>query len=234
MDSLARARLENFGLSLSRRPHHAAPPPPRAVRGSPPPRTRRRENLNQVNISRTGGPQSPRQVHESSELAPLVSPDHTFPPPPSAVLGVYPPTVRRTRIPLPPADFVAADQLLDELFADEPLTLRRIRIPPRPDPPPRPQASTPPHPRPDPPRRTIRPPRPQASTPLRSILVSRSGPPPRPQANNPNPPNDLIIFSASALEELERVEPRTPDLERTGLCVICQDEEAIMAAVDCG
>jgi hypothetical protein len=41
----------------------------------------------------------------------------------------------------------------------------------------------------------------------------------------------LLLTPESALEAHERV---TPDLERTGLCIICQDEEATMAAVDCG
>jgi hypothetical protein len=41
----------------------------------------------------------------------------------------------------------------------------------------------------------------------------------------------LLLMPESALEAHERV---TPDLERTGLCIICQDEEATMAAVDCG
>ncbi|KAJ7902679.1 hypothetical protein B0H14DRAFT_1143016 [Mycena olivaceomarginata] len=41
----------------------------------------------------------------------------------------------------------------------------------------------------------------------------------------------LLLMPESTLEARERV---TPDLERTGLCIICQDEEATMAAVDCG
>jgi hypothetical protein len=42
--------------------------------------------------------------------------------------------------------------------------------------------------------------------------------PPRPQA--------LLLTDEAVLEAHEA--------KRTGLCVICQDEEAIMAAVDCG
>ncbi|KAJ7881434.1 hypothetical protein B0H13DRAFT_2049602, partial [Mycena leptocephala] len=45
---------------------------------------------------------------------------------------------------------------------------------------------------------------------------------------------DAVIIDREPGEREARVAQQTSDLERTGLCVICQDEEAIMAVVDCG
>ncbi|KAJ6510395.1 hypothetical protein C8R45DRAFT_387620 [Mycena sanguinolenta] len=65
---------------------------------------------------------------------------------------------------------------------------------------------------------------PQPATPPRSILRNGGR-----QGNNTA--NELLLVSSSTLKEFEPVaKPKTP----TGLCVICQDNEAIMAAVDCG
>ncbi|KAJ7226258.1 hypothetical protein B0H12DRAFT_1077817 [Mycena haematopus] len=74
------------------------------------------------------------------------------------------------------------------------------------------------------PRTPIR--RPQAATPPRSILRKRGR-----QGSNTN---DVSFVTASGLTELERVpKPQTSNLGR-GLCAICQEKEATMAAVDCG
>jgi hypothetical protein len=45
---------------------------------------------------------------------------------------------------------------------------------------------------------------------------------------------EAVIIDREPGERDARVAQQTSDLERTGLCVICQDEEAIMAVVDCG
>jgi len=96
-------------------------------------------------------------------------------------------------------------------------------------------------PSPSPPPRTIVPRRSQAVTPPRSILRRRPGPAtaarviPRLEAGGHSTANDLLIVTSSALQELEKVpNARKPDLECSGLCVICKDEEATMAVVDCG
>jgi len=55
--------------------------------------------------------------------------------------------------------------------------------------------------------------------------------PSRPQAGRHGVPAEL---DPRALEAQKRIEQLTAELERTGVCVICQDGEAIMAVVDCG
>ncbi|KAF8170672.1 hypothetical protein K438DRAFT_1853671 [Mycena galopus ATCC 62051] len=247
MDPLARARLELIGLSSS--PHHVVPPPPqRAVPSNPSQRTRHSATRNlQVNLSRVSGPQSSRlQVDESSQLARarlgligLSASHRAFPQPPGAVDGKLSPP-QRTGVPTRPH------------AGTPPSPLRRTGVIART------QAAMPPHPilssQPSPPVRPGVSTRPQAGAPPRSILRSRPSPPSRtsvprnPQTDTPlrsmsiSPPcvpsrlisSDLLIFSSSALEELEKVEPRTSEHERSGLCVICQDEEANMVVVDCG
>ncbi|KAJ6589146.1 hypothetical protein B0H19DRAFT_231876 [Mycena capillaripes] len=105
------------------------------------------------------------------------------------------------------------------------------------DQPPRPRASVLTRP-----RHSVPPPRPpQANldphhqSPRRSRL-SRNTNRPSAQAAVPLAPSPpfLIMRDESALEDQERPELEIPDPKRSGLCVICQDEEAIMAVVDCG
>ncbi|KAF7361257.1 E3 ubiquitin-protein ligase cblA [Mycena sanguinolenta] len=258
MDALARARLELGGLQLTSAhdhqyqaypPHHPVRPRPRrpffAVRGSPPPcidhsRPRR------ANVSRTGGPQSPQLVHQSPELVRrrleligLDSPGHRHPglprprprPPRTNAqpnndqdeIGRQPCSMSHRGL-APPRNNVPPTQ------GGAPLRSNLISSPPRTGP--RPRIGPPPRTGPRP--RTGPPPRPQASIPPDPDPIVVSGPdtltfiPPRLHVGGPSPP------STSALEELERAGRRTPELERTGLCVICQDEEAIMVVVNCG
>ncbi|KAJ7226257.1 hypothetical protein B0H12DRAFT_1149284 [Mycena haematopus] len=54
------------------------------------------------------------------------------------------------------------------------------------------------------------------------------------QARGGNTADDLLLVTSSALKELEKgPKPQTSNLGR-GLCAICQDNEATMAAVGCG
>ncbi|KAJ7334715.1 hypothetical protein DFH08DRAFT_291680 [Mycena albidolilacea] len=90
-------------------------------------------------------------------------------------------------------------------------------------------------------RRTTVPPRPPPRTGVtispRANVSSNQSARRSQNTNQRTPPTGqaaapvLLLMPESALEAHERV---TPDLERTGLCIICQDEEATMAAVDCG
>ncbi|KAJ6589126.1 hypothetical protein B0H19DRAFT_231469 [Mycena capillaripes] len=103
---------------------------------------------------------------------------------------------------------------------------------------PRTRTSVPPRP-----RHNVPPPRPQQANPDLYQSPRRS----RPSGNTNGvpaqleeaaplapPPPLLTTRNESGLEDHERVELEIPDPERSGLCVICQDEEAIMAVVDCG
>ncbi|KAF7329030.1 RING-finger domain-containing protein [Mycena venus] len=131
----------------------------------------------------------------------------------------------------------------------EPALARRLALPPPgASVPPRPQASVSPRPQP---------PRPQARVPPRPRLNDVPSPPPQqrtfgrpgslwrqnisindervpPPAQVTAPPQLLALMDELALDDHERAVPRTPEIEQTGLCIICQDEEAIMAVVDCG
>lgn len=56
---------------------------------------------------------------------------------------------------------------------------------------------------------------------------------PRPQAPTPPPPSSSPPANA-APKMTPKAQAMASRLERTGLCVICQDEEANIAIVDCG
>ncbi|KAF8170675.1 hypothetical protein K438DRAFT_206882 [Mycena galopus ATCC 62051] len=99
----------------------------------------------------------------------------------------------------------------------------------------------------DDPRDGGEPPRPRASMgvappPQHAGLPPRArhnAPPPRPQNQTaPSPPSHNLDERAQAPPAISPTlhdhEQRPPHLERAGLCVICQDEEATMAVVDCG
>ncbi|KAJ7216389.1 hypothetical protein GGX14DRAFT_561956 [Mycena pura] len=68
------------------------------------------------------------------------------------------------------------------------------------------------------------PPSPPAD-PLPSAVAS-----PRPQASAANDGPSIALLE----EQIRRTRQQLSDLERSALCTICQDEEATMAAVDCG
>ncbi|KAJ6510398.1 hypothetical protein C8R45DRAFT_963988 [Mycena sanguinolenta] len=248
MDPLARTRLELGGLRLTSAhpaahpsqahpPHQAVRPRRRwarcAVRCSSPPCINHSQP--QASISRNCGPQSPRQVHESPELV-------------RARLGLIGLGFSH--------NYHAHSRFIDSALGPPNHASARTRVPPRPPPPPPagpprrsvlirpsppPRNIVPPHPPTDndrnaqriststarPPRHGLR--RHQASTPRDPDTIVVSAPdtladiPPRPQAGDLNPPSHL-----------QSPEPRTPDPERSGLCVICQDDEAIMVTIDCG
>lgn len=61
--------------------------------------------------------------------------------------------------------------------------------------------------------------------------ASREVPPPTPPKENP-PPSPSS--SAPVGQMSQKAQAMASHLERTGLCVICQDEEANIAIVDCG
>jgi len=59
-----------------------------------------------------------------------------------------------------------------------------------------------------------------------------SAPPPPPKLAPPTPPKSSASAPARGLSP--KAQAKAAQLERTGLCVICQDEEANIAIVDCG
>ncbi|KAF7361254.1 E3 ubiquitin-protein ligase cblA [Mycena sanguinolenta] len=244
MDSLAHPRLELCGPSFSHPPRPAL----LSFRGSPPERIHPSETQPQANISRPDGPQGPRRGHESPEL-PLHppstprTPDHprhhatvTGPRPPASPRRRLAPSIRPSPPPLPLQTIVSP--ALAGSLGDENEVGRHLRSIPSSAPPPRNIVSSSPQGRTHIHSTSISPPPPQASTPPHPLSVSSLSPriPPHPPADDPTLTNDLVILPFSVLEELQRAGQPTsePDPGRRGLCVVCQDEEAIMVAIDCG
>ncbi|KAJ7334712.1 hypothetical protein DFH08DRAFT_1083292 [Mycena albidolilacea] len=238
MDSLARARLELIGLSYANAPRHAVSTTSAPAGGSPSRPTRRFTSPQVKPLSLPIGPQStrrfatpranppsshhsprPQVIDESLELALARHDSPCYFPPPSSTVQASPLPHRETATPR------RAPMRLPS-WRSCPSPPARTSVPPRLQD----QHDTPDH--------TIHnstweiwsPMRASQNTSDESVgrtlspaqehndqRLTRASPP-RPQA--------LLLMDEAALEAHE--------VKRTGLCVICQDEEAIMAAVDCG
>ncbi|KAF7329027.1 E3 ubiquitin-protein ligase cblA [Mycena venus] len=161
----------------------------------------------------------------STPLLPVITPLRSRASPPPISTFRAPPNIRR----LPPITSPTRGQVSAQPVSNPP---RQTLLPPlnrfltveNSLSLPLPQVSPPP---------TSSPPNPRTPPPQTDSLPPTSAPPnPEARAHNGYPPNDDL---SSALEvQLERLEQQLSDLRRVGLCVICQDEEAIMAVVDCG